>query len=179
MKQLIFLILLAISVSAYPLDIRVVPNTPLFDDYECHNYTNTEAVRAVLQLLASARITLEVSSFSLDNEPVRKLIKSKANSGVSVTVYSPNDSALDKLSSSYNISLHREDTSRFKTPTIIRVDNSFVGMGNIDLEETLKVRSGFFVCRSNDTNDTKEVMEKHFSARIIKSTLRDVRNDRY
>ena len=169
MKRLVTLLLLLVSLEAYPLDVRIVPNTPLFEDHSCHKYEGKEAVRAVLQLLASARMSIDLDTHSLANEAVRTVVLQKAGYGTTVNLYSQNESTFRDIPASSNVNRYVRSGDKFKSATIIRIDNTFVGMGNVDLENAIKVRSMFFVCRSSTTSDTKVQMEGAFG-RIIKDS---------
>lgn len=152
--------MLVFSAQVNAVDVRIVPNTPLFEDGGCHVYDGAEAVRAVLQLIASARITVDISTFNLDNEATKNLIAKKASDGVSVHVYSSNGTTLSQFPGKYNVIPHPITTAKYRGATIIRVDNSFVGMGNIDLDVTMKVRSSFFVCQSG--SNAKDMLDQSF-----------------
>lgn len=154
MKNILVALVLSLSITAHavdtPLDIRIVPNTPLFEGSECHTYKGAEAVRASLQLIASAQIVLEVSTYSMDNESVFNLIKNKARNGVRVKLYSQNTDTLSKFNS-VNVTSKLMNNSSL-SPTIIKVDNAVTGMGNIYFEGVIQVKSSFYVCPSSNSN---------------------------
>ena len=144
MKIVLVALLALMSVQAQSLEVRIVPNTPLFEDYGCHRYEGNEAVRAALQLIASARLNVSIVSSTFENVAVRSLIMRKSKS-VDVRLYSSNpinisgEIATYKVKSSGNV-------------THMTVDYSYTGIGDIDFAEPMHVRSSFLVCHSSEDN---------------------------
>jgi len=144
MKVLPVILLALMSAQAQSLEVRIVPNTPLFEDYGCHRYEGDEAVRAALQLIASARLNITIATRTFENAAVSNLIARKAKS-VDVRLYSSNPI---NISGDINVYKVKSDG----VGTNIKVDYSFTGMGDIDFAEPMHVRSSFLVCHSPETN---------------------------
>jgi len=154
------------SASAETLSIRLINNTPLFEDFGCHRYEGKEAIRAALQLIVSARILLEIHAHAYDSPAVSDLLLKRAAAGISMIVYSQSGRFPANARNSSMRLVPLGDAGAVG-PLIVRSDHSFIGIGNIDLAEALKVRSTFMVCHSNDTAD---LMGARFQERIRKKS---------
>ena len=175
----IFIIVSALTVGpvmAETFSIKLANNTPLFEGAACHTYEGKEAVRAVMQLILSARIHLDIHATVFDSTVVDSTLLKKASAGQSVTIYSRSGRFPPESVKSGNVRMVTNGNAEEGSALIIRSDNYAIGVGNIELTEPLQVRSSFMVCQANETAD---LMHRRFDERIRKAALATVANRQF
>ncbi len=164
-------------VMAETFSVKLANNTPLFEGAACHKYEGKDAVRALMQLILSARIHVDIHANSYDSLSVDSLLLKKASAGQSVTIYSPSGRFPVESVKSRNVRMMIMDyTAEVRGPLIIRSDNYAIGVGNIELTEPLQVKNTFMVCQSNETAD---LMNRRFQELIGKANLAAVEIRRF
>ncbi len=108
---------------AETFSVTVATNTPLFEESGCHIYEGKEAVRAIMHIILSARIHLDIEARTYESPTINSLLWKKAAAGVSLTVYSPAGYFPQALATTPNMRLVATGSDGTIGELVVRSDN--------------------------------------------------------